>query len=74
MSKRDAAFLPKCNTKGCNTHAPIVEHKLGGSLPYNDINRQTKCLDYSTGTRYMCGVLRQTVTLRHLNNGWRTSQ
>jgi hypothetical protein len=26
MSKRDAAFLPKCSANGCETHAPIVEH------------------------------------------------
>ena len=26
MSKRDAAFLPKCSTSGCENHAPIIEH------------------------------------------------
>ena len=45
-------------------------HQLGGSLPYNGINRQTKCLDYSTDMKYMYGVLDQmNIYLRHLNNG-----
>ena len=25
MSKKDVAYLPQCDTKGCTTHAPIKE-------------------------------------------------
>ena len=25
VSKKDVAYLPQCDTKGCNTHAPIKE-------------------------------------------------